>query len=74
VENCYFDGSFQRKGKIGACADDVTQNYAQSLWVRFYVNAMYTFALGLNDAKTKHCSPVRLRFTWKLKLTPLCRV
>ncbi|XP_070198021.1 uncharacterized protein [Littorina saxatilis] len=62
-KKCYFDGSFRRSDKTGQCpseASELTDGYVQNLWLPFYINAVYAFALGLNSALSEHCKQIYL--------------
>ncbi|KAK7484481.1 hypothetical protein BaRGS_00024237, partial [Batillaria attramentaria] len=55
-ENCFFDGSFQRKDKSSQCPDDVQMRYDQDPWVSYFVQAVYAFAEGVGNALRSACS------------------
>ncbi|KAK7473848.1 hypothetical protein BaRGS_00034899, partial [Batillaria attramentaria] len=52
---CYFDGSFLRKDKTDLCPENLTSDYKQDPWTPFFIQTVYAFALGLDDAMAKHC-------------------
>ncbi|XP_076468064.1 uncharacterized protein LOC143298918 [Babylonia areolata] len=59
-KDCFFDGSFQRKGKSDLCPSDLAKDYVQDIWVPFYIQAIYAFASGLNSAMNTHCGQASL--------------
>nr|KAG5697735.1 hypothetical protein BaRGS_006257 [Batillaria attramentaria] len=72
-ENCFFDGSFQRKDKSSQCPDDVQMRYDQDPWVSYFVQAVYAFAEGVGNALRSACSESATTLCASLKSEQIVR-
>ncbi|KAK7500604.1 hypothetical protein BaRGS_00008179, partial [Batillaria attramentaria] len=59
--NCFFDKSFQRKGKSGPCSTDFGQDYSQDPRAPFHIKAVYSLVLGFSRAMSQYCGPSATR-------------
>ncbi|XP_025086748.1 LOW QUALITY PROTEIN: uncharacterized protein LOC112559628 [Pomacea canaliculata] len=57
-KNCYFDKSFERKGKTGLCPADVAADYVQDPIASLHIQAVNALVLGFNATLNQLCGPV----------------
>ncbi|PVD34731.1 hypothetical protein C0Q70_06008 [Pomacea canaliculata] len=56
-KNCFFNKSFERKGKTGMCPDNVAADYVDDPRASLHIQAMYALVIGVNQTLSRLCGP-----------------
>lgn len=54
-KNCYFDKSFERKGKTGLCPENIASDYVDDPLASLHIQAVNALVIGFNQTLNKLC-------------------